>query len=363
MYFYMPTKVYEEVNCIENHLSDISEFGRVALVVTGSKSSKLNGSLSAVEKVLKKSDISYEIFDEIEENPSVETVMKAAKVGINIGAEFVIGVGGGSPLDASKAIAILIGEKNTEAAILFDMKKNVNAVDVIAVPTTCGTGSEVTGVSVLTVHDKRTKMSLPHRIFPKLALVDYSYLKSADRRVICNTAIDAMSHLVESYLVKESTSYTEMIVEAGLRTWGRCVDALWGNRDFDDKDYERLMHAATLGGMSIAHTGTAIPHSLSYSITYELHVPHGVAVGYFLPGYIYGAGDEVCGRLLSLMGFTSIEEFAGFYQDVTGIGILPEKNLEYVVDCVSKNRAKLSLCRYELDRDKLMNIAMWKYPK
>lgn len=373
MFFYMPTKVYEEINCVEKHRTEICSLGTKALIVTGKHSSKKNGSLADMEVVLKHGNVSYQIFDDIEENPSVETVIKAAKMADDFGADFVVGIGGGSPLDAAKAIAILIGylsdilpvdgikcDDKELADLLYDGSKKVNVVPVVAVPTTCGTGSEVTGVSVLTVHEKKTKASLPHRVFPKLALVDAKYLRGASKSVICNTAIDAMSHLVESYLVNVATPYSDMIVKEGLQTWGKIIVALEGKREFTDSDYENLMHAATLGGMSIAHTGTAIPHTMSYTLTYNYHIPHGVAVGYFLPGYMKLAGEK-CGQLMDMMGFESVNAFASFFQKITGIKKLEWEKLAPIVESVSKNQAKLDLCCYELNYEKLAEIASWEY--
>lgn len=357
MLFYMPTKIYEQKNAVINHASEIISFGSKPIIVTGKNSSRKNGSLNDILLILNKSDCPYVIFDDIEENPSVETVIKAASIGIDQEVDYVIGIGGGSPLDAAKAIALLLGEKTLNKEILYDATYKANPLPVVAIPTTCGTGSEVTGVSVLTVHEKRTKSSLPHRIFPKLALVDYKYLIDAPRNIIVNTAIDAMSHLVESYLVKTSSSYSDMIVNEGLLTWGKCIDALWNKRNFTEEDYMNLMHASTMGGMSIAHTGTAIPHSMSYSLTYELHIPHGIAVGYFLPGYIKASGEELSKKLMDMMGFASVNEFGTFYKDVSEAFDVSDEIIEMIVNQVASNLTKLSMCKFSLDKASLNEIA------
>ena len=108
MKLYMPTKVYNEKNCVENHSRELAALGTKALIVTGKHSSRINGSLEDVKGALERERIPYVIFDEIEENPSVETVMKARALGVSEGADFVIGVGGGSPMDASKAISLMM---------------------------------------------------------------------------------------------------------------------------------------------------------------------------------------------------------------------------------------------------------------
>ena len=106
--FFDPTNTYAERNCIQNHKKDLLALGTRAFVITGHSSSKKNGSLDDVIAVLEEASVPYKVFNEIEENPSVETVVKAAEIGKEFKADFVIGIGGGSPLDASKAIALLI---------------------------------------------------------------------------------------------------------------------------------------------------------------------------------------------------------------------------------------------------------------
>ena len=209
MKFYMPVRVYDEKDCVRSHGKELSSFGAHALIVTGRHSAKACGALDDVISVLAENGKTYSIFSEIEENPSVETVLKAAAFGKEEKADFVIGIGGGSPLDAAKAIAFLMYRENGSAADLYDASLPADSLPVIAVPTTCGTGSEVTGVSVLTVHEKKTKQSIPHRIFPKLALVDGKYLCSAPHAMIVNTAVDAFAHMAESYLSVKADDYSK----------------------------------------------------------------------------------------------------------------------------------------------------------
>ena len=200
---------------------------------------------------------------------------------------------------------------------------------------------------------------MPHRVFPVLALADPKYLKTASKKVIGQTAIDALGHMIESYLNTTATDYSRMFVDQGLKVWARSKDALLGMREMTDKDYSNFLLASTLAGMAIAQTGTTIPHSLSYAITYELGVPHGIAIGYFLPGYIREADVADQEYLLSTIGFSSVDEFADFFQVVSDCGILPEENIRQVVDIVAENKAKLALCPYPLDKEVLLRIASW----
>lgn len=194
MDFYMPTKVHFEKGCIKKHGKELTSLGTKALIVTGRHSSKKNGSLNDVTSTLAAEGVFYVIFDEVEENPSVETVMKAASLGIEEHVDFVIGVGGGSPMDAAKAIAVMIANPNESDALLYEAK-NVPILPVVAIPTTAGTGSETTPWAVITRHDLQTKQSISHKVFPTLALVDYTYLAFASREILVCTAIDALAHL------------------------------------------------------------------------------------------------------------------------------------------------------------------------
>lgn len=121
MKLYMPTKVYNEKGCVRQHSQELAALGTKALLVTGKHSSRVNGSLQDVEDALNREQVPYVIFDGIEENPSVETVMRATALGLSEKVDFVIGIGGGSPMDASKAIALMIA--NPEKKQTFCMKQ------------------------------------------------------------------------------------------------------------------------------------------------------------------------------------------------------------------------------------------------
>lgn len=357
MVFQMPVLVYQEADCVKKHQKELASFGRKALLVTGRSSAKKNGSLQDICDALKETGTDYCIFDEVEENPSIETVMKARELGIAEDVDFVIGIGGGSPLDAAKAIALMIKNREQEASFLYKKAEQEAALPVVAVPTTCGTGSEVTGVAVLTSHAKKTKASMTHKIYPALALIDAKYLETAPRSILCNTAVDALAHLIESDLNTNATDYSRMFVREGLRVWRLSKEVLLGKKEASFSDYENLMLASTYAGMAIAHTGTSLPHGLSYYVTYTLGEAHGKACGYFLPGYVREAEPGDRKRILRLTDFSSSDEFADFIRKVCRIEPLPQEILEKTVELVGANEAKLKNCPYRVDMEVLRRIA------
>lgn len=384
MNFYMPTRVYNEKDCVRRHSQELAALGSRALIVTGRRSSRINGSLQDVEEALSRERIPYMVFHEIEENPSVNTVMRARAIGIAEKADFVIGVGGGSPMDASKAIALMIANPERDAGFLYETqggsgrKTAYPALPVAAVPTTAGTGSEVTPYAILTRNvlpeavlsiapgegaqdalahlGKQTKQGISHRIFPALALVDTQYLQTASRSGCVNTAVDTLAHLIESYLNTNATAYSRDFAELGLRIWGQEKDRLL-SYEIGEEERERLMHACTLGGIAISHTGTSLPHGLSYTVTCELGMPHGKAAAIFLPGFLANYGDQDgAQRVLSMLGFGSAQSFSEYVRALLGEAKLSQELWEQAMDELLSNPAKLKNYPFQLDREKLNRL-------
>ena len=362
--FYMPVKVFDEKEAVRNHAEDLGRMGSRALIVTGRRSAVSCGAYQDVCDALDQAGVSHVLFDQVEENPSVETIMKARDYGVSEGVDFVIGIGGGSPLDAAKAIALMIRKADKPSSYLYHPDGDSSALPVAAVPTTCGTGSEVTAVSVLTDPARALKKSIPHKLFPQIALIDGKYLKSAPMSVIANTAFDALTHLYESWFNTKAGVYSRMCVEEGLKIWAMSLPVLRGSREADDRDRANMMRAAMLGGMAIAHTGTAIPHALSYALTYELQVRHGKATAYFIAGYLSFADAKQRERMLSLAGFDSLEDLRKVYRFCCGeIGCTEEeirRVLEPKIEENCANPVRLALSPYPVDEEKLRRIAYYE---
>ena len=353
MRFFVPTDIYVEKDCVKNHAKNLLAIGKRALIMTGRHSATANGSLNDVTEVLKAGNVPYQIFNEVEENPSTDTVGKAAKIAREFNADFIIGIGGGSAIDAGKAAALLLVNPNLDADELHKAPSHpLDHAPVVAVPTTCGTGSEATPVSIITNHKINLKKSIPHVIFPVLGLVDGKYLAFAKKQLIVNTAVDALAHMVESILNVKSNLLNRMCPEYGLKLWGEFKDALiasvvTGNAaPIDASLYEKLMLTSTIAGMSIAQTSTAVPHGMSYDLTLHQGVPHGPAVGYFLAAYV-----EVCAKfvpqdvekVLSLLGLQSVEEFYAMLRKLIGTCTVSREMRDKFAAAMKVNRSKLDL--------------------
>lgn len=353
MFFFVPTKIYSERDCVKKYAPQWAALGKRALIVTG-KSSAVNGSLEDVTQALREQKKEYVIFDKTQPNPPVEQVMELREIGIREQVDFVIGIGGGSPMDAAKAAALMIAQPDKDASYLYE-KGEDTALPVVEVPTTCGTGSEATPYAILTVHERQIKSSLPHKIFPVYALVDGKYLLGIGKETLIDTAIDALGHFVESYVNVNATPFTHMLCEYGMRIWNENKKVLIGANITPD-ECDSLLFASTLAGMAIAHTGTALPHGLSYYLTYEQGTAHGRAVGYFLPGYLAAAGPLMRKRVLSLAGFPDIQYFTAFLHKLIGPMQADSSLITKAVQGLMSNESKLRNVPFAVTEDILYQI-------
>lgn len=355
MYYNLPTVLYCEKDCITNHAADICSYGKTAYIITGKHSSKKNGSLDDITHALKDGHVSYKIYDNISENPSIENIMDAVGDAPK-GCDFVIGIGGGSPLDAAKAVSLMLANPDKGSDFLYEkISCKANYLPVVTVPTTCGTGSEVTPYSILTIHGLRTKSSLPHRIYPSLALIDPMYLDSAPDNVLKNTAVDALGHLIESYINANATNISKMFVNHGLSMF-RAVPYILKNNIRNYESYELLMMIAAYAGMAISHTGTSLPHKMSYPVTYEQGVPHGKAVGAFLAAYMKHADIHECNHILSQCGLPSIQALSEVVRSLCGEITVPASLAESAVKDMLSDPKKLKNCPYPVNEDILHDI-------
>ncbi len=352
--FQMGTRVFFGKDCINNNKAEIIKYGKKAFIVTGKASGKKSGALDDIISVLNEASVEYCIFDRVENNPSLENVKEGGNEAARFNADFVIGIGGGSPLDASKAIAIL-AVNDIEPSRLLKNEFTNKPLPIIAVPTTAGTGSEVTAASILTIKDLQTKMSFVHEdVFPKAAFIDAKYTESMSYDTAVNTAIDALSHAIEGYLNRTASIMSDLYAVEAIKVFGECMDNLIENRlDYDAR--ERLLYSSMLAGMAIAQTGTTIAHGMGYSLTYFKDIPHGKANGLLLTEYLKfnseAAGEKIK-KVLGLLNFKNIGEFQAFMGKlIKKEMVFSEEELKLYASLAMKQRSTLKNLREVAEED------------
>ncbi len=339
--YYMPTKIILDEDVIIKNSILFAAYGEKALIVTGKTSSITNGSLNDVTLALEKEKITYEIFNDVEENPSLETVEKIAVLGRSQKSNFIIGIGGGSPIDAAKAAGVLINNPDATRYNLFNSPQ-LKSIPLIAVPTTAGTGTETTPYSVVTNNELQTKLAIRQRIFPKYALLDVKYLMFLPDQVTINTSIDALSHLIEGYLSSNANIFSDALAEKGLKLFGECLVMLT-EKDFNYELRKKLMVASTLAGMVIAQSGTSLPHGMGYALTYFHNIPHGKANGVLLKSYLeFCTDDSKVRKILYLLTLDSLDELGLFLSSMLGdVDNLNLENISSYADKMVLNMDKL----------------------
>lgn len=282
---YIPTRILSGDHCLQKN-ADRLLVGRHALLVTGKTSARKSGVLDDLVPLLTRAGIFVTVFDQITENPLLETCYAGGQLAARCGADFVIGIGGGSPIDAAKAIASFAANPAMQPMDLFDADKRQNSsLPILAIPTTAGTGTEANPYSIMTLPDREHKKtySAPDS-WARVAFLDPRYTATLSVPYTLSTALDAFAHSLESFLSPKSTDFSEMMA---LYAAGKIWSVIGKMPEVYTMDMRReLMEAACAAGIAISVTGTGFPHPLGYSITLLDGIPHGFACALFDGDYI-----------------------------------------------------------------------------
>ena len=352
----MPTKIYFAQDAILKNKDVFNTIGSKALIVTGRSSAKINGSYDDIRKALTDTGVNYILFEQVEENPSLETIEKGSKIGKENNVDFVIGIGGGSPMDAAKAMAVFIKNPQVNIDNIFTSGK-LDSVPVVAVATTSGTGSEVTQYSIVSSNKERTKKNLGQSIFPKVAFLDSKYTYKLPYDITVNTAIDAFTHLVEGYLNSNSTNMSDIYGEKGFELFRYCFEKLI-NKELSPEFRSKVMMASAMAGIQIAQNGTSLPHGMGYPLTYFKGLPHGLANGVLTIEYLKSFKDQRrIERMLSLLGFSHLDELESVFKSLINVklDITVEEINEYSKKFFS-NKDKLKNHTEEVELEDIVRI-------
>lgn len=292
MNFYMPVKLYTGTDCVENHKEVLQTLGKKCLLVTGASSAKRCGALDDVERVLTALGIEYTLYDRIGSNPKVELCQKAGEQGAAFGAEFVIGIGGGSPLDAAKAAAVFSANPGMTEETFYGKAWSRPPLPVVLIGTTAGTGSEVTKVSVLTDSKKRKHSIHDDRLFAIASFGDPGYTLSLPQNMTLSTGIDVLAHCVESYFNRKANAVSRTFAVKGIRMLMEPLQLAAKGNPLRLEERAQLYDASIFGGLAICITGTCFPHNVGYYLTENYGVPHGFASAVFLPELLEYAAQE-----------------------------------------------------------------------
>jgi len=252
------------------------------LIVTD-KVMVLLGYIESLQQSLVESEINADVFDDTVPEPTVASIQAGVKQVRNGNYDCVIALGGGSPIDSAKAIAILGKYGGEMRDYKFPRIVDEPGLPVIAIPTTAGTGSEVTRVTIISdeITDEKM-MCLGIGFMPTVALVDYELSISVPARTTADTGIDAMTHAIEAYVSKKASAYTDTQAIAAMKLIGPNLRKVYHNGG--DRDArEQMMLGSTLAGAAFSNASVALVHGMSRPIGAAYHVPHGLSNAMLLP--------------------------------------------------------------------------------
>lgn len=300
---YINSKVISGKNCVIENANMLSGFGKKCLIVTSGSAAEKSGALSDVISALNMCNIEYGVFGKITENPLVSTVIEGGKAAREFGAEFIIGIGGGSPLDASKAVAIAAANPEYDIDGLYARKIPAKALPVVLIGTTSGTGSEVTGVSVLTNDKTMQKKSISGMdCYASLVFADSKYTYSMGYDVTVSTALDAFAHAVEGWFSPKCDELATTYAKIALPKIYKGLKALAANKELPcEETRDELYYGSLFAGLELNICGAAFPHTVGYVLTENYGIPHGKACTAFMPYFLGKAKRADCERFLNLL--------------------------------------------------------------
>jgi alcohol dehydrogenase class IV len=256
------------------------------------------------------------IFTDIEENPSINTVDTAANHCRESGADVIVAIGGGSVLDAAKCVALLQTNEGSIRDYLYQVRKpERRGLPLIAVPTTAGTGSEVTPFAVITDPEKNAKPAISYpEAFPDHAIVDPALTISMPVPVAVSTGLDAMTQALEGFWSTRATDMTRSMAFRAIVLIYRNIDAACLDKDRDA--IEKVALGSVIGGTQMAMIGNTALHPLSYPLTLDYDLRHGLACAIYVPAFLrynQSALGPWFDDLLTVLGFRTVEEFAAAF--------------------------------------------------
>lgn len=281
MRFQVPTRIYFGSGMISRLKEIIEEFSKEPSLFLVTDRGIVDSGIA--DKVLEQCP-GIQVFDEVEQNPKHDTVDKAGEIVRKLKPDLIIGLGGGSALDAAKAVALLATNPGSIEDYEGKSKYKSPPLPVLAVPTTCGTASEVTWVSVITHTGRRFKMSIKGPLmFPAVALVDPDLLVTLPSTLIASTGMDALTHAIEAYTVKLATFMTDIFARESLKLIFQSLERAYTDIKKDDEARKTIMLGSMIAGMAFGNSDVGAVHCIAEAVGSLYDTPHGVANSVFLP--------------------------------------------------------------------------------
>lgn len=287
----IPTKIYFGEGILESVFNqENSIFTGNVLIVTGKSAMRRLGYIEKLEQLLKKTKNVKNIFvfEGITPNPRVEDINSAIEYGIQYKINIVIGLGGGSTIDAAKAIAVGIGAKeNINKYVFYGKTPPHETLPIIAIPTTAGTGSELSRGAIITSIEKEVKVGIRgDNIYPKVSIIDPTLTYEVPEKATQETGFDVFTHAVETYISKKANLFTEMLSIEALKIAAKYLPTLIQNKENKEARI-KMSYASMLMGINLGNASTCLPHRLQYPVGALTDTSHGLGLASIYKAWIF----------------------------------------------------------------------------
>jgi acetaldehyde dehydrogenase/alcohol dehydrogenase len=303
LWFRVPPKIYFKRGATDLALRELESKKR-AFIVTD-RFLFNSGAISNITKVLEQIDIDYQIFFDVKPDPTVSTINEALSMLRTYEPDIIIAFGGGSPIDAAKIMWLMYENPNTDfkdvAMRFMDIRKRICKIpelgtkaQLIAIPTTSGTGSEVTPFAVITEDSTHIKYPIAdYALTPNMAIIDPNFVDSMPKGLCAASGIDALTHAVEAYVSVLATNFTNSPALEAVKLIFRYLPRSYSKGKEDPIAREKMHYASTLAGMAFANAFLGISHSLAHKLGAAFNIPHGIANALVINQVIkYNATDK-----------------------------------------------------------------------
>jgi len=356
LWFRVPPKIYFKPGCLQVALTDLKDKKR-AFIVTD-RYLHNNGLLDSTISTLGGLGLNVEIFADVEPDPTIATAERGVERMRSFRPDVIVAIGGGSPMDAAKIMWLMYEHPEVKFADLamrfMDIRKRVfqfpklgEKAILVAIPTTSGTGSEVTPFAVIT--DEKTGNKYPladYELTPNIAIIDADLVMSMPKKLTAYSGLDALSHALEARVSILASEYSNALAKEAIRLLFKYLPRAYANGAEDRLAREKVHHAATIAGMAFANAFLGVCHSMAHKLGGAFHVPHGLANALLLNDVIrFNATDKPTKQGLfpqykhpeAKTRYASIADFLGLG------GVTEDEKVQKLIDAVEDLKRKLEI--------------------
>lgn len=356
LWFKVPQKVYFKYGCLPVALQDLKGKKR-AFIVTDSFLFT-SGYVDKITKVLEEINIDFQIFHQVKPDPTLSTINEGLKELKDFNPDVIIGLGGGSPMDAAKIMWLLYEDPSVKfeglALRFMDIRKRIydfpkmgKKAIMVAIPTTSGTGSEVTPFSIVTDDSINMKYAIAdYELTPNMAIIDAEMVLNMPKGLVAAGGIDAISHSLEAIASTMSTDYTNSLALESLRVLFKYLPISYNEGAKNIKAREKVHHAANMAGMAFANAFLGVCHSMAHKLGARFHIAHGVANALLLDQVIWFNANDNPTKQASFPQYeypSAVSRYARVANYLGLGGNTDEEKVEKLVEAIDEMKVKLNL--------------------